>query len=870
MESKNIRETFLNYFNEKGHKIVPSSSLVPAQDPTLLFTNAGMNQFKDVFLGIEKRDYKRATTCQKCLRAGGKHNDLENVGFTPRHHTFFEMLGNFSFGDYFKKEAIEFAWELSTKIYKIDPDEIWVTVFKEDEEAYKIWKNLIGIEEKKIIKLGEKDNFWAMGETGPCGPCSELLYDLGKESGCGKEDCTPEEDCGRFLEFWNLVFMEFSRDERGRLNKLPKPSIDTGAGLERVSSILQKVKSNYETDLFLPVIKKIEEISNCRYGKELEKDIAIRVIADHSKAAVFLISDGILPSNEGRGYVLKRILRRAQRFSINLGLKPPILSKITKEICEIYKETYPEILKKINEINQILNLEEERFEKTLEVGIEKLQELFEKYKEKTIPGEEIFILYDTYGIPLDFSEEISREKGYQIQKEGFEKEMEEQRRRSRTFQKFVSFSKDIYEKLSKEVITEFLGYENLAIKANLKAIIKDNLLVEELSEGEEGEFIFDRTPFYGESGGQVGDKGRIEGENGLFEVQDTQKNLNLIIHKGKVLKGIFKTGEKYNLIVDENLRKATERNHTGTHILHYALRKVLGESVRQMGSFVCPDYLRFDFSYPKQLTEEEIKKIEEISLEVILSAKEVKKEYLPVEEAKKRGALAFFEEKYGEIVRVVSIEGISAEFCGGTHLKNTGEIGLLKILKEYSISAGVRRIEAITGFSSLEEFQKNVKEIKEIKEELEVEEELILKKLKELKEKNKELQKKLKNALKEGAGKYEMEEIGQIKFLKQKVSDIEIEDMRNLVDEYKNKIKEGVVLVYKEENGKGIYIFGVTKGLQNKIKANEIAKEFGKILGGSGGGNPSLAQAGGKNLEKIEEGINFVKDFIKINLEEKK
>lgn len=863
MKSKIVREMFLNYFKEKGHRIVPSSSLIPAQDPTLLFTNAGMNQFKDVFLGIEERDYKRATTCQKCLRAGGKHNDLENVGFTPRHHTFFEMLGNFSFGDYFKEKAIEFAWELSTKIYKIEEDKIWVTIFKEDQDAYKIWKDIIKIDEKKIIKLGEKDNFWAMGDTGPCGPCSELLYDLGKDMGCGEEDCTPEHDCGRFLEFWNLVFMEFSRDEKGNLKKLPKPSIDTGAGLERVTSILQKVKSNYETDLFLPIIKKLEEISNYKYGKDREKDISIRVLSDHSKAAVFLITDGVIPSNEGRGYVLKRILRRAQRFSRNLNLKIPVLSKITGMVCEIYKETYPEILKKIDEINEILNQEEEKFEKTLEIGIEKLNFLFEKYKEKIIPGEEAFILYDTYGIPLDFIEEISRERNYSVEKEGFFKELEEQRKRSKTYQKFSPLSKEIYEKISREISCEFLGYDNLNLDSKLKAIIKNEEKAEEIFEGEEGELIFEKTPFYAESGGQVGDKGKIVGENCLFEVQDTQKILNLIIHKGRVIKGSFKTGKSYHLAVDEKLRKATERNHTGTHILHYALRKVLGESVRQMGSLVCPEYLRFDFSFPKQLTEGEIQKIEELSMEAILSAKEVKKEYLPLEEAKKRGALAFFEEKYGEIVRVVSIDGISAEFCGGTHLRNTGEIGILKILKESSISAGVRRIEAITGFEALKEFQEKTKILKKVKDELEADEDSIFKKISELKEKNKELQKKIKNLLKTGPSNYEIEEIGGVKFLRQRVENLEIEDMRNLVDEFKNKIKEGVVLVYKEESEKGIYIIGVTKGLQNQLKAKEMASEFGKILGGSGGGNPSLAQAGGKDFKKFEEGLNFLREYIK-------
>ncbi len=863
MESKIIREIFLNYFEKKGHKIVLSSSLVPAQDPTLLFTNAGMNQFKDLFLGIEEREYKRATSCQKCLRAGGKHNDLENVGFTPRHHTFFEMLGNFSFGDYFKKEAIEFAWELSVKYYKIDSEKIWVSVFEKDDEAYNIWHKIIGVAENKILRLGEKDNFWAMGDIGPCGPCSELLYDLGPSSGCGKPDCTPEHDCGRFLEFWNLVFMEFSRDESGKLEKLPKPSIDTGAGLERVSSILQKVNSNYETDLFMPIIKIIEEISSCKYGSDKEKDIAVRVLADHSRAVSFLITDGVLPSNEGRGYVLRRIIRRALRFSKNLKIKPPVIGKISKEVINIFKETYPELKDREKEIKEISFAEEERFEKTLEVGLEKIEDLLKNYKEKIIPGYEVFVLYDTFGIPYDFTEEILREKGFLIEKGSFEKELENQKRRSKIFQKFVASHKEIYERISREMDVEFLGYEKLTCNGKLKAIIKDGNLVEGLKEGEEGELVFDKTTFYGESGGQVGDKGKIEKNRILFKVFDTNKNLNLILHKGKLIKGNLKVGEECKLSVDENIRKATERNHTATHLLHYALRKILGEKVRQMGSLVEPERLRFDFAFQRQLTDEEIKKIEEEILKVILMDKEVKKEYLPIEEAKKRGALAFFEEKYGDIVRVVSIEGISSEFCGGTHLNTTGEIGILKIIKESSISAGVRRIEAITGFSALKEFQRKIEEIKEIKEELEVEEEKIIEKIKNLKEKNKELQKKLKKLYKEGAKDFIIEKVGDINFIKQEVEDITVEEIRNLVDEYKNKIKEGVVLVYKKEEKKGIFIIGVTKNLQNKIKAFELAKEFGKILGGSGGGNPSMAQAGGKNLEKIEEGINFIKEFIK-------
>lgn len=863
MKSKIIRELFLSYFESNGHRIVPSSSLVPAKDPTLIFTNAGMNQFKDLFLGLEERDYKRAASIQKCVRAGGKHNDLENVGFTPRHHTFFEMLGNFSFGDYFKEDAIKYAWELSTKIFKIDEEKIWISVFKEDEEAFKIWNKIIGIPEKKILKLSEKDNFWAMGEVGPCGPCSELYYDLGKDSGCGKNDCTPEHDCGRFLEYWNLVFMQFTRNEKGELKNLPKPSIDTGAGLERVASILQNVNSNYSTDLFLPIIEKIEEIANYKYGKDKEKDIAMRVLSDHTRASSFLISDGIFPSNEGRGYVLRRIIRRALRFSKVLKLSPPIIGKIAPVLLKIFEDVYPEISKSLEGIKEITKSEEEKFEKTLEIGMEKLNEIFEGTKEKTIPGKIVFKLYDTYGIPFDFIEEVSNEKGFKIDKIGFDFELEGQRRRSRVFQRFHISDEGIYENISRDIKTKFLGYEKLNCQAKVEKILKDGQIIEKLKEGEEGEIIFDKTTFYGESGGQVGDKGFGKNEKTIIKIFDTQKKFNLIIHKVKLKKGEAKIGDKFELFVDETLRKSTQRHHTGTHILHYALRKVLGESVRQMGSLVEPKRLRFDFSYTKQLTEEEIKKIEEEMLSVILLSKPVLSEILPIEEAKKRGALAFFEEKYGEIVRIVSIEGISSEFCGGTHCKNTGEIGILKIVKEGSISSGIRRIEALGGLEALKFIQEKTKKLKEIEEILETEEKEVINKINNLKENVKNLQKKLKDVIKEGTGDLKKEEINGINLIIHKISDFEIEEMRNLVDEHRQKIKKGVVLVFKEEKDKGIFIFGVTKNLQEKIKASEIAKEFGKIIGGSGGGNPSLAQAGGKDLNKIKDGINYIRNYIK-------
>ncbi len=862
MESKRIRELFLSYFEERGHKRIPSSSLIPAQDPTLLFTNAGMVQFKDLFLGLEMREYKRATTVQKCLRAGGKHNDLENVGFTLRHHTFFEMLGNFSFGDYFKREAIEFAWELSTKFFKIEEDKIWISIFEEDEEAFEIWNKIIGVGKNKILKMGEKDNFWAMGEVGPCGPCSELYYDFGRAFGCGEENCTPAHECGRFLEFWNLVFMQFTKNEKGEMEKLPKPSIDTGAGLERVSAILQKVHSNYETDLFYPIIKRIEEISNFNYGKDKEIDISMRVLADHSRAIAFLISDGVLPSNEGRGYVLKRIIRRALRFSKSLKMELPLISKLNDIVLKIFEDTYPQLQKHKKEIDEISSIEEEKFEKILEIGMEKLGDIFENSKDKKISGEILFKLYDTYGIPLDFIQEVSRERGYEIDYEGFNFELEEQRRRSRVFQRFTQTKENVYEKISKEVETKFLGYSLLECEGILKEILKDGIILKELKEGEEGELLFDKTPFYAEAGGQVGDRGVIENEKVKLEVLDTQKRLNLIVHVVKVLKGIAKKGENFNLKVDEDLRKSTERHHTATHILHYSLRKILGESVRQMGSLVEPRRLRFDFSYTKPLKEEEILKIEEEAQRVILSAKPVKEEILPIEEAKRKGALAFFEEKYGDIVRVISVEGISSEFCGGTHVKNTGEIGVIKILKESSISSGVRRIEAVAGMEAFKLFQKKVKKIKEIESFLEVEEEEVEKRIKVLKEKLKEFQKKLKESLKFELKEFEREEMENLVFIKQKVPDITIEDMRSLVDEHKKRIKEGVILIYKVEEGKGIFVFGVTKGLQNKIKAGDLAKEFGRFIGGSGGGNPGLAQGGTSNLNLIEEGIKNIKSFI--------
>ncbi|MBI5048745.1 MAG: alanine--tRNA ligase, partial [Deltaproteobacteria bacterium] len=708
MKTNDIRKEFLKYFENNGHIIVPSSPLVPKGDPTLLFTNAGMVQFKDVFLGEEKRPYSRAVSAQKCMRAGGKHNDLENVGRTARHHTFFEMLGNFSFGDYFKKEAIAFAWEFITKKMGLDQKKLMVTVFQEDNEAADIWEKSIGISKSRIVRMGEKDNFWAMGDVGPCGPCSEIVIDQGKDVGCGRPECEIGCDCDRFLELWNLVFMQYNKDLKGQLTPLPKPSIDTGMGLERLSSVMQGKKSNYEGDLFAPLINFIEEQSGKNYGETETNDVSIRAIADHSRAVTFLIADGILPSNEGRGYVLRRILRRASRHGKLLGINEPFLYKVCGKVIEVMGEAYPEIAVARNTLVKAAEGEETRFLETLERGLHILDEEITRLKGekvKRLKGDFAFKLYDTYGFPIDLTADIIRPRNFTIDEEGFNAAMEEQRLKARDAWKGSGEIKahEIYNKLSGSgVKTNFVGYHTDVTSSKIVCLLKEGNSVNHASQGDTIEVITAETPFYGESGGQAGDIGSMVGSDFDLTVVDTKKPLpDFIVHHCTVKEGNVSTGDTVELIPDLQVRKATSRHHTATHLLHATLRNVIGEHVRQAGSLVGPMRLRFDYSHFSALTEQELKKIENIVNEKIMENIDVATDTLSYKDAISKGALAFFDEKYGDTVRMVSVAGFSKELCGGIHAKRTGDIGLIKIIHDSSVAAGVRRIEAAAGAAAL-------------------------------------------------------------------------------------------------------------------------------------------------------------------------
>lgn len=862
MRSTDIRETFLSFFEKKEHRIVKSSSLIPQGDPTLLFTNAGMNQFKNVFLGIEKRDYSRAASCQKCMRVSGKHNDLEQVGKTYFHHTFFEMLGNFSFGDYFKEKAIEFAWELLTNVYKIPEEKLFVSVFEEDEEAYNIWRNKIGIPDEKIKRFGEEDNFWAMGDTGPCGPCSEIYYVF---------------DDGFSIELWNLVFMQFFRDERGELHPLPKPSIDTGMGLERLATVLQGKRSNFDTDLFRPLISFACEETGQDYGTDEGTDIAIRVIADHCRAITFLINDGVLPSNEGRGYVLRRIIRRAFRYGKKLGVEKPFLYKGVPIVVNLMKDFYPELIHSREQISKLCYFEEERFGNTLSASMNYLENAIEEALEKgknVIEGDKIFKLYDTFGFPLDLAVEIAQEKGILIDIGGFEKEMEKQRERGRESWKGIEErEKAKYESIS-HIKTEFVGYETLSSPSKVLAIFKGPHRVESLKEGEEGEIILDITPFYAEAGGQVGDKGLIEGENSRAYVKDTKRVLeSIIVHFVSVEKGILSVGERVLAKVDENLRRATQRNHTATHLLHRALREVLGPHVKQSGSLVSPEKLRFDFTHFSALHPEEIKKVEEMVNEWIVANIPVVYEFKEYHDAIKEGAIAIFEEKYGERVRVLKVGDVSMELCGGTHVRMTGDIGGFRIISESSISAGVRRIEALTGLALVDYWRNESRILENLTEELKVKKEelvdevLRLKQL--LKEKEKEIQRikrmNFKNKIKEWIEKAEV--VNGFKIVVKRIEDdTEKEILREISDMLKEGIGKGVVLLGSKHKERAYLLASVTKDVTEKIHAGNLVKEVARIVGGGGGGRADFAEAGGSKPELLDMALEKGLELIKVKL----
>ena len=867
LSSAEIREVFCQFFEKKGHTRVKSSPLIPAGDPTILFTNAGMVQFKQTFLGEEERSYQRAVSVQKCIRAGGKHNDLENVGKTARHHTFFEMLGNFSFGDYFKAEAIDYGWEFVTQGLGLSPERLWITVFREDEESALLWAKKISPE--RIVKMGEKDNFWQMGDTGPCGPCSEIYIDQGAEVGCGKPSCSLGCDCDRYLEIWNLVFMQFSRTAGGELLLLPKPSIDTGMGLERISAVCQGVKSNYDSDLFRPVIEEIEKMTKTRYGQNPSKDISIRVIADHIRSITFLIADGVHPSNEGRGYVLRRVMRRAARHGRFLGMSEPFLFRLSDTVIARMKPFYPELYFNQARICQITQGEEERFIHTLDIGMKLIEELFLKMKRegrKTVPADMLFKLYDTYGFPLDLLEDIAAEEGFGLDIAGFESEMGNQRNRARAASRFgvedsalVSFSRGILKETGK---TKFLGYDALQTKSTLVAIFKGNERVKKAQPGDEIFCIFKETPFYGEGGGQVGDQGIISGETALAQVLDTLKPApELFVHKVKVVQGNLIENKVYLLQVDEVLRANTARNHTATHLLHALLREVLGDHVKQAGSYVGPSRLRFDFNHFFPLTRKELDKIEKLLNERIRKNITVHPRVMGLEEALKKGALAFFGDKYGDEVRVIQIENLSQELCGGTHCHATGDIGLFKIVSESGIAAGIRRIEAVTGEGAYDSIKNQESQVLQMAEDLKVKPaeapQKLLKLLSSLKEKEKEIT-SLKSKLISFKNDREMEikKINGVSVLIKQMGSMSPKDLRSAMDGYKNLSGIDVIVLGSSAEDKVYLTVSVSPSKTDRFHAGEIVRELSLVVEGTGGGGkPELAQGGGKNPEKLGEAL---------------
>jgi alanyl-tRNA synthetase len=864
MKSYDIRNSFLEYFQSKDHKLIPSSPIIPLDDPTLLFVNAGMVQFKKIFLGEERSEFPRVVTCQKCIRAGGKHSDLENVGHTARHHTFFEMLGNFSFGDYFKKEAISFSWELFIDWYKLPKEKLYISVYEKDDEAVSLWLELTDIKEERIVRLGEKDNFWQMGDTGPCGPCSEIIIDQGPHIGCKRPDCFVGCDCDRFLELWNLVFMQYNKDYKGKLTPLPKPSIDTGMGLERISAVLQNKPSNFETDLFEPIIKDISYLTKIEYGNSFDSDISIRVIADHIRAIVFMLSEGLIPSNEGRGYVLRRIIRRASRHAKNLNIFEPFLYKLTDSVIDVLGNIYPEIVKENERIKKLLKLEEERFMKTINIGIELLDNLIEQLKSiniKTIPGEEIFKLYDTYGLPLDFAKDIAMDAGMKIDEEAFQKELELQRQRSKGSYFDYEAKPFKYDFNLTNIKTDFIGYDMFETEAFIKLILKDGKEIDVLKEGEEGEIILDKTPFYGESGGQVGDKGEIYSNNSHADVLDTKKPVvNIVSHHVKITKGSVRKDQRVHARINSLYRKDIMRNHTATHLLHKALRIVLGEHVKQSGSLVESERLRFDFTHFKALTSKELKDVEDIVNEKIMENLSVNTETKTLQEAISSGAVALFDEKYGELVRVVSIDSFSKELCGGTHCNATGEIGLFIITSEGSVASGIRRIEALTGRHALKFIRDKNKELTDIKRYLKSDKpiEKIEKLLSDIKMYEKELEKLKSEISKDISIDKHIYKKDGLNIVKIRKDGLNHDELRLFADNIKSKIKSGIILVASVRDTQAAIVCMVTKDLIDRYNAGEIVKKISELAGGKGGGRSEMAQGGTKQLEKLDEALEQI------------
>ena len=878
MTGHEIRQRFLDFFAERGHRVVRSSSLVPANDPTLLFTNAGMNQFKDVFLGLEKRDYTRAASSQKCVRAGGKHNDLENVGYTRRHHTFFEMLGNFSFGDYFKTEAIDFAWDLITNHYCIPKDRLYVTVFREDDEAEELWQKVAGVPRRRIFRLDEKDNFWQMGETGPCGPCSEIHYDLGVEAADpGREnEAFPSDAGGRFVEIWNLVFMQFNRDAEGVLTPLPRPSIDTGMGLERVTAILQGKLSNYDCDLIRPIITQAADLVGVSYGADPRTDTALRIAADHARATAFLIHDGVLPANEGRGYVLRKIMRRALRNVRLIGVEEPFLYKLTGVVAELMRPAYPEMIETVQRVARVVKDEEHRYVTTYLVAEKVFGEEIKSLQGHLIPGPVSFKLYDTYGLALDEQEEMARERGLTIDRQGFEREMELQRERARASWKGGEKGTVVpaYQKILEQGRTKFLGYSEMEAESRVIGLLVDRELVDEVPAGAKAELVFDQTPFYAEAGGQVGDRGALYSAEGV-KAADVEMAFpgvpGLTVHR-ILTHAPIRVGHSLRAEVAAPLRDATRRNHTATHLLHAALRQVLGPHVKQHGSVVEPARLRFDFTHYAAMDQPELEEVERLMNEQILRNTPVETNIMPLDQAISTGAMALFGEKYGEEVRVVSVPQFSRELCGGTHVHRTGDIGICKIVYEGSISAGVRRIEAITGEAALRQYQEWTDALRRIAGMVRASEPEIVDHVEKLLAEERSLKnqiERLKNRVAHAAvGTLELQArtVNGVKVLTAQVDGMDRQQMRSVADSLRNKWKTAVLVLVSADEGNVAVVAAVTKDITGKLHAGKLAGGVAQAAGGKGGGRPDMAEGGGKDVAAIPAALEAVSREIESKL----
>ncbi len=869
LTTSEIRDRFLQYFKKNGHEIVKSSPLVPGNDATLLFTNAGMVQFKDLFLGTEKRAYNRATTSQRCVRAGGKHNDLENVGYTARHHTFFEMLGNFSFGDYFKEEAIQFAWQFLTEELGLPAEKLWITVFEEDDEAYDLWSKKIGVPEDRIARIGAKDNFWQMGDTGPCGPCSEIFYDHGPDV-FGGPPGTPDEDGDRYIEIWNLVFMQYDRSADGTLTPLPKPSVDTGMGLERVAAVLQHVHSNYEIDLFANLLAEVQSVT----GSDDKNNPSLKVIADHIRSCAFMIVDGVLPSNEGRGYVLRRIIRRAARHGHKLGATESFFYKLVAPLVNLMGEAFPELARAQKQVEDALLAEEVRFAETLSQGMKIFEEDLAELSGKTVPGETAFKLYDTYGFPLDLTADIARERGLSVDEEGFQTHMEAQRDRARAASQFASAGAA---QISSTTATGFTGYDSLDGSAEVVELFVDGKAVDgidatNLSSEQSVVVVLNETPFYGESGGQVGDRGLLSNDTVRFEVTDTQKSGAAFLHFGVLAQGSVSKGDKVSAAVDADRRRATLKNHSATHLLHAGLRRVLGEHVQQKGSLVGPGHLRFDFSHGAPVSHEELTTIESWVNGQVMENAEARTNEMSMDDAIAKGAMALFGEKYGDVVRVVELGPNSVELCGGTHVPRCGDIGMFRIVGETGVAAGVRRIEAVTGGAAIEQTNSEHNMLAQIAARLKAPVDKVDERVAGLSEQNRELSReidRLKSIIASNTGdslSSDAVEINGVKVLAIELKDTDAKGLRDSMDKLKDKLGTTAIVLGAVEEGKVRLIAGVSKDVTGRVKAGELVNHVAMQVGGKGGGRPDLAQAGGTQPENLSAALASVADWITTKL----